>query len=169
MHHRVCQHSASLEKSQAVTYPPCQIHSTGHHKSCILVPGPKRCSSLPQLPYRGGRGLPLLSASFSQNRIWRHTAGHDIISMPRDIIPSLTEGRPPVEDEDIHKGEIKWWPLVHPLTNWSDAATCTLVQGLLAVWHWTAETSESPICPPAPTVLNIGQFLEDIEEHRWGV
>ena len=64
-------------------------------------------------------------------------------------------------EEQIHEGEIEWWLLIHPLTDVSDVATCTLA------WHWTVETSESPICPPAPMILNIGQFLnEDREKCR---
>ena len=39
---------------------------------------------------------------------------------------------------------------------------------LMAAWKWAGVVSESPICPPAPTVLNIRQFLdEDLTGHGW--
>ena len=50
----------------------------------------------------------------------------------------------------------------------SDAATKDLAKRLMAAWKWARAVSESPICPPAPTVLNIGQFLdEDSTGHGW--
>ena len=73
-------------------------------------------------------------------------------------------------EKQIDKGEIEWWSLVHPLTDGSDAAKCILVQRLLAMWHWTVETSKSLICSPTLMILNIGQFLdEDMEKHGWDV
>ena len=40
-------------------------------------------------------------------------------------------------------------------------ATRELTKWLLAMWRWIKKVSDTPICPPAPTVLNIGQFLND--------
>ena len=38
----------------------------------------------------------------------------------------------------------------------------------MATWKWVGIVSESPIYPPGPTVLNIGQFLnEDLTGHGW--
>ena len=38
----------------------------------------------------------------------------------------------------------------------------------MATWRWAGKVSKTPICPPSPTVLNIGQFLdEDMEEKGW--
>ena len=54
------------------------------------------------------------------------------------------------------------------LTDGSDAATKDLVKRLIATWKWAGIVSESPICPPAPTVLNIRQFLdEDLTGCGW--
>ena len=61
------------------------------------------------------------------------------------------------EDEPI------WWPLICPLTDGSDVATLALAWQLMAAWRWAVTVSTPPICPPAPMVMNIGQFLvEDI-------
>ena len=36
------------------------------------------------------------------------------------------------------------------------------------LWKWMGAVSECSICPPAPTILNIGQFLnEDLTGHGW--
>ena len=62
--------------------------------------------------------------------------------------------------------EISWWLLVSPLTNGSDATTKDLTRQLMAAWKWVGAVSESPICLPSPTILNIGQFLdEDLSAH----
>ena len=38
----------------------------------------------------------------------------------------------------------------------------------MAAWRWAITISTSPICPPAPTVMNIGQFLDvDTTRHGW--
>ena len=38
----------------------------------------------------------------------------------------------------------------------------------MAAWRWAGKVSKTPICLPSPTVLNIGQFLdEDTEEKGW--
>ena len=52
----------------------------------------------------------------------------------------------------------------------SDAAMYTLAQRLLAIWHWTVETSRPLICLPALTILNIKQFLnKDVEGCGWDI
>ena len=72
--------------------------------------------------------------------------------------------------EKVEEEEIEWWPFIHPLTDGSDMAPYTIAQRLLAVWCWTVKTSRPLICPPALTILNIGQFLnEDIEGHAWDI
>ena len=45
-----------------------------------------------------------------------------------------------------------------------------LAQWLMAAWRWAVTVSPPPTCLPAPTVLNIGQFLdEDTTGHEWNV
>ena len=61
-----------------------------------------------------------------------------------------------------------WWPLIHPLPDRGDAATLALACWLMAAWRWAITVSTSSICLPAPTVMNIGQFLdEDTTGHGW--
>ena len=71
-------------------------------------------------------------------------------------------------ETSLEKEEISWWLLVSPLTNSSNAATKDLAKKLMAALKWVGVVLESPICPPAPTVLNIRQFLgEDLTGHGW--
>ena len=73
-------------------------------------------------------------------------------------------------EQGIHEEEIEWWLLICPLTDKNDMAMHTLVQRLLAVWHWTVKTSRPLIYQPALTILHIGQFLnEDIEGCGWDI
>ena len=66
--------------------------------------------------------------------------------------------------------ELNWWPLASPLTDGSDAATKELAWQLMAAWKWAGVVLESPICAPAPTILNIGQVLdEDLTGHGWSM
>ena len=71
-------------------------------------------------------------------------------------------------ETSLEEEEISWWSLVTPLTNGSNVATKDLTKRLMAAWKWVGVGSESPICPPMPTVLNIRQFLnEDLTGHGW--
>ena len=71
-------------------------------------------------------------------------------------------------ETSLDNEEICWWALVSPLINGSDATTKDLTRWLMAAWKWVGAVSESPICPPVPTILNIGQFLdEDLTGHGW--
>ena len=63
-------------------------------------------------------------------------------------------------EEGLDKEEISLWPLVSPLTDGSNTASKELTRWLVATWRWAKKVSKTPICPPAPTILNIGQFLD---------
>ena len=62
--------------------------------------------------------------------------------------------------DSLGEEDITWWPLVMPLTDGGTAATKELAKCLVSAWRWMAKVSTMPLCPPAPTMLNIGQFLE---------
>ena len=62
--------------------------------------------------------------------------------------------------ESLGEEDIAWWPLVVPLTHGGTMDTKELTRCLVAVWRWMAKVSAMPLCPSAPTMLNIGQFLE---------
>ena len=64
-------------------------------------------------------------------------------------------------EESLDEEEISWWPLLLLLTDGSDTATRELAKWLLAVWRWVKKVSNTPTCPPASTVHNIEQFLND--------
>ena len=64
-------------------------------------------------------------------------------------------------ETSLEEKEISWWPLVSPLINGSDAATKDLTKRLMAALKWVEVVSESPVYQPAPTVLNIGHFLNE--------
>ena len=67
---------------------------------------------------------------------------------------------------DLGDKELSWWPLVSPLIDGSFAATKDLAQQLMAAWKWVGAVSMYTVCLPTPTILNIGQFLdEDLTEH----
>ena len=84
-----------------------------------------------------------------------------------DLIWQTTKGLLNCETS-LEEEEISWWPLVSPLTDGTDAATRDLAKRLMAAWKLAGVVSESPICPPAPTVLNIRQFLnKDLTGHGW--
>ena len=34
-------------------------------------------------------------------------------------------------------------------------------------WRWVKQLRGPKFCPPVPTILNIGQFLEDSGSHMW--
>ena len=62
--------------------------------------------------------------------------------------------------ESLGEEDITWWLLVMPLTDGGTVATKGLAKHLISVWRWMANVSTMPLCPPAPTMLNIGQFFE---------
>ena len=62
--------------------------------------------------------------------------------------------------DSLGEEDITWWPLVMPLTDGGTVATKELTKCLISAWRWTAKVSTMPVCPPASTMLNIGQFLE---------
>ena len=72
--------------------------------------------------------------------------------------------------EQCEEDEPIWWPLICPLTDRSDAAMLALAWWLMTACGWAILVSTPPVYPPAPTVMNIGQFLgEDTTRYRWSV
>ena len=87
---------------------------------------------------------------------------------PRRVQPCLQKGLSPEWQtirwlqqckSEIMDDKVIWWALVDPLTDGSDAASQALAKRLVAMWRYTFMLSAYCICPPAPTSLNIGQFL----------
>ena len=68
--------------------------------------------------------------------------------------------------QGIAEEEVPWYGLVIPLTSGAEGAALSLAKHLLAVWRWSIKVQGEDVCPPAPTVLNIGQFMtkEEVAE-----
>ena len=66
-------------------------------------------------------------------------------------------------ESECRNEELVWWPLVHPLTAGSNETMCGLTGHLLAAWKWTLAAYKVLTCPLTPTVLNIGQFLDEAQ------
>ena len=62
--------------------------------------------------------------------------------------------------DSLGEEDITWLLLVMPLTDGGTAVDKELAKHLISAWRWMAKVSTMPLCPPAPTMLNIGQFLE---------
>ena len=62
--------------------------------------------------------------------------------------------------DSLGEEDITWWLLVMPLTDGGTVATKELAKHVVSAWRWMTKVSTMPLCPPAPTMLNIGQFLE---------
>ena len=55
--------------------------------------------------------------------------------------------------------EVPWYELVTPLTSGVEGAALSLAKHLLMAWRWNIKVCGEDDCPPALTVLNIGQFI----------
>ena len=77
--------------------------------------------------------------------------------------------------QGIAKEEVPWYELAIPLTLGVQGTVLSLAKPLLVVWRWSIKVRGEDICPPAPTVLNIRQFMtkeevaEGVEEPHWFV
>ena len=68
----------------------------------------------------------------------------------------------------ITKEDIPWWHLVVPMTDRGVEHTLELAKHLLVAWKWSFTVGATEFCPPTPSMMNIGQFLdEDADLHDW--
>ena len=70
--------------------------------------------------------------------------------------------------QGITDEEVLWYELVTPLTSGAEGMVLCLAKHLAAAWQWNIKVHGEDDCPPAPSVLNIGQFITD-EEAAKGV
>ena len=61
--------------------------------------------------------------------------------------------------QGISDDEVPWYELVIPLTAGTKGAALLLAKCLLTGWRWSIKVLGQNICLPAPTALNIGQFM----------
>ena len=77
--------------------------------------------------------------------------------------------------EGISDDEVPWYKLIIPLMVGAKGMALSLAKCLLTVWQWSIKVQGQDICPPAPTALNIGQFmtreeaLENVDNSLWFV
>ena len=70
--------------------------------------------------------------------------------------------------QGIAKEEVPWYELVTPLMSGAEGMALSLAKRLLVAWWWNIKVHGEDDCPPAPTILNIDQFMTD-EETAGGV
>ena len=63
--------------------------------------------------------------------------------------------------ETLREEDVLWWQLVVPLMDAGAAGTRELAKCFLTMWQWTVEVATTNFCLPTPTMLNIGQFLDE--------
>ena len=61
--------------------------------------------------------------------------------------------------QGILDDEVPWYECITPLTSRAEGAALSLAKRFLAIWWWSLRVQGQDICPPAPTVLNIRQFM----------
>ena len=65
--------------------------------------------------------------------------------------------------QGIAKEVVPWYKLVTPLTSGVEGVALSLAKHLLVAWWWNIKVHREDTYPPAPTILNIGQFMTDEE------
>ena len=70
--------------------------------------------------------------------------------------------------QGIAEEEVPWYELVTPITLGVEGMALSLAKHLLTAWWWNIKVCGEDDCPPALTVLNIGQFITN-EEMAGGV
>ena len=65
--------------------------------------------------------------------------------------------------QGIAEGEVPWYELVIPLMSGAEGVALSLAKCLFMAWRWSIKACREDTCPPAPTILNIGQFMTEEE------
>ena len=65
--------------------------------------------------------------------------------------------------QGIADEEVLWYELIIPLTSGVEGAALSLAKHLVVAWQWNIKVCRQDDCPPALSVLNIGQFITDEE------
>ena len=63
--------------------------------------------------------------------------------------------------ETLREEDVLWWQLVAPLMDTGAAGARELTKHFLATWQWMVEVAATNFFPPTPSMLNIGQFLDE--------
>ena len=65
--------------------------------------------------------------------------------------------------QGIMDEEVQWYELFTLLTSGVEGVAMSLAKHLVAAWWWNIKVRGEGECPPAPSVINIGQFITDEE------
>ena len=65
--------------------------------------------------------------------------------------------------QGITDKKVPWHELLTPLTSGVEGAARFLAKCLVTVWWWNIKVQGEGVCPPAPSIVNIGQFIMDEE------
>ena len=65
--------------------------------------------------------------------------------------------------QGIMDEEVLWYELVTPLTSGAEGVALSLAKHLIAAWWCNIKVHSEDDCPPAPSILNIGQLITDEE------
>ena len=68
-----------------------------------------------------------------------------------------------VAAQGITDEEVPWHELLILLTSGVEGAARSLAKHLVAAWQWNVKVRGEGMCPPTPSILNIGQFITDEE------
>ena len=61
--------------------------------------------------------------------------------------------------QGIFDEEVPWYEYIALLMTGTKGTALSLAKHLLAIWWWNVKVQGWDICPPALTILNIGQFM----------
>ena len=67
--------------------------------------------------------------------------------------------------QGISDDKVPWYDLITPLMVGTKGVVLLLAKHLLTIWRWSIRVQGQDVCPPAPMVLNIGQFMMQEEVH----
>ena len=61
--------------------------------------------------------------------------------------------------QGISDDKVPWYELITLLMVGAEGAALLLAKHLLTIWWWSIKVQGQDVCPLAPMVLNIGQFM----------
>ena len=107
----------------------------------------------------GGGGLKYSGGSLGQWATYRLDIGEEEETLETVDPTGRTTHWLQLVVQGISDDEVPWYEYVAPLMLGAEGMALSLAKDLLAVWRWSIRVQGWDICPPTPTVLNIGQFM----------
>ena len=108
----------------------------------------------------GGEGLECARGSLGQQTVYHLDIGKKEEETLETVDPTWQMTRwLQLVVQGISNDEVPWYECIAPLTSGAEGTALSLAKHLLTVWRWSLRMQGQDVCPPAPTVLNIGQFM----------